>query len=54
MEKIKNILRFMVKSLVIVGKLSAAVMVLVAKVMLILTFAIFKITFGLIRVAEYN
>ena len=54
MEKIKYILGFMVKSLVRVVKLSAAFIVLVAKVMLILTFAIFKITFGLIRVAEYN
>ena len=36
MEKIKNILGFMVKSLVIVVRLLAAVMVLVVKVMLIL------------------
>lgn len=54
MDVVKNILSFMVKLLVVATKLSVAALVLVAKVMLILTFAIFKIVFGMIRMAECN
>ena len=54
MEMIKNVFGFMVKLLMIVVEILVTLMLLAAKLILMLTFTMFKITLGLIRVAEYN
>lgn len=54
MDKIKNLLGYMVAALILILKVIGAVSISVLKIFMILTVAVFKIVFSLIRVVEYN
>ena len=54
MGKIKKLFGFMVAALILILKIIGAVAVSMLKIFMILTVAVFKIVFSLIRVVEYN
>lgn len=54
MGKIKKLLGCMVATLILILKIIGAVAVSMLKIFMILTVAVFKIVFSLIRVVEYN
>lgn len=54
MVKIKKLFGFIVAALVLILKVIGAVAISMLKIFIILTVAVFKIVFSLIRVVEYN
>lgn len=54
MAAIKTVLGFLFKTFGITLKIAGAICLSTTKIMLMLTFAVFKIVFSLIRIAEYN
>ncbi len=54
MVKIKKLFGFIVAALILILKVIGAVAISMLKIFIILTVAVFKIVFSLIRVVEYN
>ena len=54
MVKIKKLFGFIVAALVLILKVIGAVAISMLKIFIILTVAVFKIVFSVIRVVEYN
>lgn len=54
MVKIKKLFGFIVAGLILILKVIGAVAISMLKIFIILTVAVFKIVFSLIRVVEYN
>lgn len=54
MVKIKKLLGCVVAALILILKIMGAVVISMLKTFMILTVAVFKIVFSLIRVVEYN
>lgn len=54
MVKIKKLLGCIVAALILILKIIGAIAVSMLKIFMILTIAVFKIVFSLIRVVEYN
>lgn len=54
MATIKTIFGFLFKTIGVTLKIAGAICLSATKIMLVLTFAAFKIVFSLIRIAEYN